>query len=302
MYYILILIIATGINYLRVGNAFIKRTLDVFERDITLTAIVFVIVVAITSLGDWLISHTGFAQHVANLITQQHRFLEAVFICVTIFLFKVFPVVISEFKRSELAKRVGLFFYVPNSDDSERLKCSSFLAENATEADYINVACATGYNSFSSPDAPLRKALTTCKHVRILMICPYSVEVEARSNKLKKALPPGEYIDHIKTSIQYLESLFGTCKIELRMYDRYPFWRITQTDKLAFIQQYPERKRVQDAPFYAFSDDSQSKYGFHGLVEALFDRLWDKSTNGEYNFESKMLKFKTGPLVSLSDL
>jgi hypothetical protein len=216
-----------------------------------------------------------------------------VIVAIIVLFYGSFKKLNSQTKDVELLKKVGLFFYSPNSSDSHQEECNAYIREEAESASNVRIICSTGFNTFSSTDAPLYNALEKCQfqEAKILISYPFCPEADKRANKI--GIPVSVYQNHVIQSVKFLESLHekGDGKIQLKMYRRYPFWRIILIDGLSFIQQYPETAKINVAPFYAFVYNKSYEYGFHNITWPLFNRLWNYKTNGHYNFEKKEVTF-----------
>jgi hypothetical protein len=195
-------------------------------------------------------------------------------------------------KKAKLAKKVGLFSYIPNTKNIEQDECNIYIKEQIETSINISIACSSGFHTFSGEDSPLHHGLKKCQNIRIIIACPFSPKIEERAENLgMKSL---EIRNHICQSIKYLESLHsnGQCNVQLRFHQSLPFWRIIIIDGLSFIQQYPKTERIFTAPFFAFVHEKTSENGFYRLTGPLFEKIWDNPNNGKYDFKSKQIVFE----------
>ncbi len=113
-----------------------------------------------------------------------------------------------------------------------------------------------------------------------MLLNPKSNAVDERAKNLN--LSSEEYRKQIEESIKFLKKLQTQGKkVEIKLYNNYPFWKFIILDRYIWIQQYPKNKHVQDSPCYAFFRLEKGEKGekcLYSYFKQHFLNKWKKET------------------------
>lgn len=244
-------------------------------------------------------------QTVISLVTQAKDFIEnhnVIFVmCATfvaIILFESMMRILKHYKRGTIALSSGLFFYSTNKTRLQRRKSKKFLKEQSKNKSNLYIIGSTGWHTFGHPKSPLHDAFISCREAKIMLACPFSDCTKKRAENLNIdfTLYKKELIDGVK----HLKKHSGNCRIEIKFYRTYPFWKYIILQDQVWVQQYPKDVRVHLSPGYAFQKlerpEDQSIF-IH--VYNQFLRMWDNENLGIYDLVTDKITYKDGSIYEL---
>lgn len=152
--------------------------------------------------------------------------------------------------------------------------CKNELKKSARSQ--LNIMGAAGFETFSSPAAPLHDFLKNTEfEIRILLIDPKSVAFSQRC--ANTGTSEETYRDWIYTSIEYCRTLKRSrnSPIEVRLYSDYPIWKMIFSPEYMWLQWYQPNTDVENTQVYNFQSTSGPvKSSLFYPLTSVFQRRW----------------------------
>ena len=188
---------------------------------------------------------------------------------------------------------IGLTTYFDPGTDGETAHWDYCVEQlnhlNATELDILGV---TGWNTFASEKAPLRKFVDSFTgHLKILLLAPESKGFESRVEDLASAqsgtVSEAERLNLTEALKREYEDTIKYCKglakkpksrlrsIEVKIYQDRPIWKLLFANDHVWVQQYDTYHHVAETPSFVFRNNRSQKTSFQRAFWSVWLRRWD---------------------------
>ena len=161
----------------------------------------------------------------------------------------------------------------------------------------VYILSITGDDAFSSENRDLQQALERAYEIRVMLANPYGDGVVSRVQSLEnpEALLLA-YRRETEMSIGYLRKLAAAGKkIELKLYDGPPFWKLVVIGEYVWVQYYHDGHEVKTQPEYVFGlQHGNPQRGFFAPFYKYFLDQWNDPRHPEFNFEANELVYRNG--------
>jgi hypothetical protein len=159
----------------------------------------------------------------------------------------------------------------------------------------VYILSITGHDTFGAENRELQEALEKAYEIRVMLANPYADGVLGRVQSLGKPEELlQEYRQETEASIAYLRKLAAAGKkIELKLYDGSPFWRLVVIGEYVWVQHYHDGHEIKTQPEYVFGlQHGNPERGFFAPFYKYFLDQWNDPRHPGFNFESRELIYR----------
>lgn len=161
----------------------------------------------------------------------------------------------------------------------------------------VYIMSITGYDTFSSDNSDLQKALELAYEIRVMLANPYGKGAASRAQSLDNPEAMLQaYRQETEVSIAYLRKLAAAGKkVTLKFYEEPPFWKLVVTGEYVWVQYCHDGHEVRTQPEYVFGlQHGNPRRGFFAPFYKHFLDQWNDPRHPEFNFETSELVYRNG--------
>ena len=173
----------------------------------------------------------------------------------------------------------GVRTFSPHDTDKSRAEDWKLLCTNLEAANShlspIWIVGATGKNTFADPHSPLHTTILGYRGpINILLVRPQSEGFHYRIQQLDGAVEQ-DYTNEILDAIEFCARLYKkNKKVEVRLYDGIPIWKLIGTPQHLWLQHYSDKKHVDETPMFSFSR-VDGLVSLHDGFQVVIKKRWD---------------------------
>jgi len=200
------------------------------------------------------------------------------------------------YRSGSNALALGMIYGSLNNQTADMEYSKASLEVLAKDATTIRIWGATGWDTFGAANSPLHKAVQSCSgSVKIVLAFPESPKIAERVLNLQSAgnsTSVERYKKEIYNSLRVAQSLKQRgMPIKVKLYRGYPTWKMVLLDKIAWLQQYPPHKNVEDSPCSVYEKKPGGTLCVYDNINCHFERYWNSVRGGVLNLTDLTIEF-----------